>query len=110
MKKINPLALTGVIFFNLVVFLGLAATAVALLFSLWVIIASFITSPVILFVAYHTGLTSFSLWQILASGLLFVLGYKLIIPARQVTDFCHKFWITYLSFNKSLIYAKKISF
>lgn len=78
MKKINYFALFGAIAFNVVLFSGVFITAVALLFSLWLVVGLFILSPALMLVFNILGIQSFSFFQSLISILLFVCGSILI--------------------------------
>lgn len=78
MKKINYFALFGAIAFNVVLFSGVFITAVALLFSLWLVVGLFILSPALMLAFNILGIQSFSFFQSLISILLFVCGSILI--------------------------------
>lgn len=103
-KKINYFALFGVIFFNIILFSGIAIAAISLLFSLWIIVISFVISPFILTVLNITGLQDFSLFQSAASVLLLVVGVFLYPISKKITIYSIDFFTKYVKFNQKTIY------
>lgn len=104
MKKINYLALFGVICLNALLFLGVAVTIVALLFSLWVIVVTFILSPILLIIANYTKVQDFSYLQTSASVLLFIVGVSLLPFTRKITYQTKLLFLKYFNWNKQAIY------
>lgn len=105
MKKFNWFALFGVLFFNIVLFSAVATTAILLLFSLWLITATFIVSPIILLVANLTGVQSFSFFQSFISIILCVVGIGLYPLAKKITQNLVVFFTKYVTYNKKMVYS-----
>lgn len=105
MERINYFALFGVIFFNIVIFLGAAITLVSLLFSLWAIVVSFVLSPIILIGVNQMDLQEFDIIQTISSGILFIIGIGLAPLAMKATRYLGAFFIKYIQYNKKVIYS-----
>lgn len=103
-KKINYFGLFGVITFNVVVFSSVLITIIALLLSLWVILFSFVVSPILLVIVNLFGLQDFSTFQTIASVLLLIVGIFVYPFAKKITLYTFVGLIRYLAFNKKFIY------
>lgn len=106
MERINYFALFGVLFFNIVLFSGIAITLVALLFSLWTIVVSFFVSPILLLVINQMGLQKFDVIQTILSFVLFIVAIGLAPLAMKATRYLGTFFVKYVEFNRKAIYAK----
>ncbi|MEJ6347884.1 helix-turn-helix domain-containing protein [Holzapfeliella sp. He02] len=104
-KRINILALFGVILFNLIVGLAVFIVVISILFSFWVTLIAFILSPLVLYISTLSGLQSFALWQLISSVLLCILGAVLIPLLYQVTIKLVSLMKHYVSVNKKLIFS-----
>lgn len=105
MGRINYFALFGVIFFNLFLSWGIAIVLVALLFSLWTIVVSFVLSPLILLGVNLMGLQEFDIIQTILSCIIFVVGIGLAPQAMKATRYLGVMVTKYIEFNKKAIYA-----
>ncbi|MEK3977990.1 DUF1700 domain-containing protein [Psychrobacillus sp. FSL K6-2836] len=105
MGKINYFALFGVIFFNLVLFSGVAIAVVALLFSLWTVVVSFVLSPIILVVVNQMGIQEFNIIQTILSCIILVIGIKLVPFSMKATRYMGTFFTKYIEYNKKTIYS-----
>ena len=105
MARINYFALFGVIIFNLVLFSGVAITLVALLFSLWTVVVSFVLSPILLVVVNQMGLQEFDIIQTILSCIILVIGIKLMPFAMKATRYTGAFFTKYIEYNKKTIYS-----
>lgn len=101
--KINYLALFGVITFNLVIFLGIAITVIALLFSLWIIVLSFVASPMLLAIVNLSGIQSFDVLQTIMSFVLLLIGVLLYPFTLKASRSLYAFFVTYIQYNKKAI-------
>lgn len=106
MERINYFALFGILFFNIVLFSGIAITLVALLFSLWTVVVSFVLSPILLLGVNQLGIQEFNTIQTILSFILFVVGIGLAPLAMKATRYLGAFFIKYIEYNKKAIYAK----
>ena len=101
--KVNWLAFISLVFFNLVFVLGLAIGLYAVLASLWIVIGSFIISPLLLFVVNILRIQEFSMFQSVSSVLLFIAGVVLIPVCQRITRFIIKLSVNYIEYNKNAI-------
>lgn len=106
MGKINYFALFGVLFFNIVLFSGIAITLVALLFSFWTVVASFILSPILLLIVDQMGIQESDNIQTILSFILFAVGIGLAPLAMKTTRYLGEFFAKYIQYNKKVVYAK----
>lgn len=106
MGKINYFALIGVILFNLVLFLGIATALVAVWFSFWTIVVSFVLAPIILLGVNLMGIQKFDMIKTILSCLLFVIGIGLAPLAIKATQYLRFFFTKYMEYNKKVIYTK----
>ncbi|WP_412989396.1 helix-turn-helix domain-containing protein [Pediococcus siamensis] len=104
MKKINWLALTGVILFNVLLFSSGAITVVALLGSLWIIAGTFIVSPVFLLVGLVTGTQPNLLLATVLDIFIFIIGLFLYPLAKKATHTLINFFRGYIKYNLRTIY------
>lgn len=104
MRRINVMALIGIIFLNLVLILGAAITIYALLASAWIAIGSFILSPVLLIGAAVTGVQAFNIFQFILSIALAGLGFYLVPLLQRVTGIIVGLTKSYLALNLKAIY------
>ncbi|MFD1205342.1 MULTISPECIES: HAAS domain-containing protein [Sporosarcina] len=104
MKNINYFALFGVIFFNLVLFSGVAIAVAGLLFSLWTIVVSFAVSPILLLLSNVIGLQPFSVLQTVFSVVLLFIGMALLPLAVKATRYLGALFMKYVEYNKKAIY------
>lgn len=104
-KRINILALFGVILFNLIVGLAVFIVVISIVFSLWVTLIAFILSPFILYISTLSGLQSFALWQLISSVLLCIFGALLIPFLYKGTVKVVNIINHYLGLNKKLIFS-----
>lgn len=105
-KKLNYFALFGAIAFNVVLVSVVFLTAIVLLFSLWLIVGLFITSPILLIIVNVTGLQAFSIIQSLVSVILFGVGTVLYPLANKATHELIVFFERYVAFNKKMVYKE----
>lgn len=105
MGRINYFALIGVIFFNLVLFSGVAIALVALLFSFWTVVVSFVLSPIILVAVNQMGIQEFDVIQTILSCIILVIGIKLVPFAMKATRYMGAFFTNYIEYNKKIIYS-----
>lgn len=105
MKKFNVFAFIGMVFFNLVIVLGLVIAAYGILFAAWVSVLAFITSPLLIIGAHFIGLQAFA-WTQMGLAILLALIGSLILPAlisisRLMFDLSKR----YLAYNLKVIYS-----
>ncbi len=105
MERINYFALFGVIIFNLVLFSGFAITLVSLLFSLWIIVVSFVLSPILLLIVNQIGLQEYDIMQTILSCVVLIIGVGLAPLAMKATRYLVTFFIKYYDYNKKVIFA-----
>lgn len=106
MERMNYYALFGVIFFNVVLFSGFAIAVAALLFSLWIMVGSFILSPFLLLIVNQMGIQKFELLQTILSCILFVIGIGLTPLAMKATRYLGVLLNKYIELNKRAVYVK----
>jgi len=108
MKK-NWLAIFALIFFNLVFVLGVALSIYAIVASMWIIVGSFIISPIILFVANTLHIQDFSMFQSIASAILCLLGIAIIPVCQKINRLVIVISVNYIEYNKRIIYGASIN-
>ncbi|MFV0561031.1 MAG: helix-turn-helix domain-containing protein [Enterococcus sp.] len=104
MAKINWFALIGVVFFNLILFLGIAITAIALLASLWILTIAFTVSPLLFIGVTLFKLQAFTFSMLGLSFLLMIIGLVLIPVSKKATKYLFDFFVAYVKYNKKTIY------
>ena len=104
-KKINPFALIGMIFFNICLSLATFITALAVLFSLWTVTLTFIVSPLMaITVPFIISGEKFQWLQFFISLLLCAIGIILLPLAKKASMYLFNFFINYVKFNMKAIY------
>lgn len=101
--KINWFALISLIFFNLVIVMGLAITLYTIIASAWIVIGAFTISPILLFITTITKLQDFSMFQSISSMFLFIIGLALIPIMKKVTRLIITYSVHYIEYNKKMI-------
>jgi transcriptional regulator with XRE-family HTH domain len=104
-RHINWLALFGLIWFNLIVVLAVAGTAIGLLIGLWVIVITFMASPFLAVGADVLFDQTIAWWQLLAALFIGALGGSLVRPAWRITTYTWEAWKHYVRYNRRTIYT-----
>ncbi|GGG26341.1 hypothetical protein GCM10007425_21150 [Lysinibacillus alkalisoli] len=103
-KRINYIVLISLLCFNFIFITGVAIGIVALIASLWIVIASFIASPLALLSLIALDLQSFVWWEFIGSIVLFAIGIFLYPIAKKMTTLTAKAAILYIKMNQQAIY------
>lgn len=101
--QINYMALFGSLVFNLFFFSGIAFTIIALVLSLWFIVATFILSPFLLMYVNLSGNQPFDWFNTIAVILLFPTGLILVRYSKKLTLHLINFFKKYYKFNMKTI-------
>lgn len=104
-KRVNWLALFGLAWFNLIVALGFIITVAALVFSLWVVVISFIVSPGLVIGGKLVFALPISWWQLPLAVLVCAVGVGLWQPALRVTHEAWQRFVAYLRYNQQAVYS-----
>ncbi|MBO0470927.1 hypothetical protein JZO66_10250 [Enterococcus sp. DIV0242_7C1] len=102
--KINGAALVGLLFLDLIL-VGFGIALIALIFSLWVVVYSFIASPFLVIGAHFLQLQEFTLWRIVLGAILAALSFTVILPfAKTATSKVKALFIQYFAFHQQSLY------
>lgn len=104
MKKVNWLALIGVLFFNLLLFSSVAVTAIALVLTFWAVTFIFILAPILYVSVTAVGWQDFEALQFLLSFALMLIGWLWYPLTKKFTQILLEFFIKYIKFNQKTIY------
>lgn len=104
-RRINWLALFGLIWFNIVVFLAVAGTAIGLLVGLWVTVVTFIAAPFLTLGAWFIVGNGVVWWHLLLAIFVGALGFSLWQPALHVTMYAWQALKHYVRYNQRTIYT-----
>lgn len=104
--RINGLALVGLLFLDVVLF-GFAVGLVAIIFSVWVVVATFIASPLLVVLADVMHLQAFALWRLILAALLAAVGFTAVRPfATFITRKVKEIFVGYWVFHQQTMYRK----
>ena len=95
----------SLLFFNVVFILGVAESVYIFIASLWIVTGSFLLSPLLLLGATLLTIQDFSVFQSIASILLFALGGLLVPVCIKATKYVGNISAKYIAYNKRLIYG-----
>lgn len=100
----NYAALFGVICFNIIIGLGAIIAIISLVASLWITVASFLLSPILLFIVIQLHLQEFQLYNVITSFLLFTIAALIIPWTQKLTRFTYRLLAGYVAYNKRIIF------
>jgi uncharacterized membrane protein len=102
--KINMVALVGLLFLDLIL-VGVGIALIALVFSLWVVVVSFIASPFLVVVTHILHLQEFTIWRIVLGSVFAALSFTVILPfAKTATSKVKQLFINYFVFHQQSLY------
>ncbi|MHC5251077.1 helix-turn-helix domain-containing protein [Listeria kieliensis] len=104
MKKVNWLALIGILFFNVLLFSSVAIVAIALVITFWAVTFIFILAPILYVGVTIAGWQDFEILQLLLSFVLMLIGWLWYPLTKKITRFFLEFFIKYIKFNQKTIY------
>ncbi|NGP46222.1 DUF1700 domain-containing protein [Bacillaceae bacterium SIJ1] len=96
-------AVIGLGFFNLVVVLGPFIAIASIVASGWAVGASFILSPLLVFINFFLNAASFLLFDLFFSIFLAGVGIFIVIGMLYVTKMLSKGFVRYLRFNVQMV-------
>lgn len=102
-KRVNYMSLIGVVTFNVLIGLGVWLVVLGMLLSLWLIVGSFILTPLLFLGLIVTGLQAFTTKTLIACLVLCAIGLFLYPVAKKLTRIVINFGKKYLTYNQKSV-------